>query len=43
MYMDKSFYKNLDRNIIKRRKQLGLTQEQLANELVISLNFMRKI
>ena len=37
------FYKNLGRNIKARRKVLGLTQQQLADKMDISLNFMGKI
>ena len=41
--MDKDFYYKLGENIKRRRKELGLTQQQLADELDISLNFMGKI
>ena len=41
--MDKFFYKNLGKNIKKRRKELGLTQQELADLMNISLNFMGKI
>ncbi len=41
--MDKGFYHKLGENIKRRRKELGLTQQQLADELDISLNFMGKI
>lgn len=41
--MKNSFYENLGINIKKRRKQLGLTQQELADKLGISLNFMGKI
>ena len=37
------FYKYLGRNIKFRRKELGLTQQQLADKINISLNFMGKI
>lgn len=37
------FYKQLGLNISKRRKELGLTQQELAEKLNISLNFMGKI
>lgn len=41
--MNLDFYKNLGRNIKVRRKKLGLTQQQLADKMNISLNFMGKI
>lgn len=41
--MNADFYKNLGKNIKKRRKELGLTQQELADKLNISLNFMGKI
>lgn len=41
--MDKDFYKLLGKNIKNRRKQLGYTQQELADKLGISLNFMGKI
>lgn len=41
--MTKSFYQNLGKNIKKRRKEIGLTQQELADRLGISLNFMGKI
>ena len=41
--MSYDFYKNLGRNIKARRKVLGLTQQQLADKMDISLNFMGKI
>lgn len=41
--MQDDFYKNLGKNIKKRRKELNLTQQQLADCLGISLNFMGKI
>ncbi len=41
--MKELFYKNLGKNIKKRRKELGLTQQELADKLGISLNFMGKI
>ena len=37
------FYKKLGKNIKKRRKELKLTQEQLAEKLNMSLNFVGKI
>lgn len=37
------FYKELGKNIKKRRLELGLTQQELAEKLNISLNFMGKI
>jgi len=41
--MDRDFYKLLGKNIKNRRKQLGYTQQELADKLGISLNFMGKI
>ena len=41
--MKELFYKNIGKNIKKRRKELGLTQQELADRLGISLNFMGKI
>ena len=41
--MKDDFYKKLGKNIKKRRKELNLTQQQLADCLGISLNFMGKI
>lgn len=41
--MNTDFYKKLGRNIKARRKELGLTQQQLADKMDISLNFMGKI
>ncbi len=41
--MNEVFYKNLGKNIKKRRKELGLTQQALADKMNISLNFMGKI
>lgn len=41
--MDKDFYYKLGENIKRRRKELGLTQQQPADELNMSLNFMGKI
>ena len=35
--MDKDFYKLLGKNIKNRRKQLGYTQQELADKLGISL------
>jgi len=37
------FYKELGKNIKKRRKELGLTQQELADRLDKSLNFIGKI
>ena len=42
-YMCEEFYKNLGRNIKKRRKSLNLTQQDLADILDMSLNFVGKI
>lgn len=41
--MNSDFYVLLGKNIKKRRKELGLTQQQLADKMEISLNFMGKI
>ena len=41
--MNSQFYVNLGKNIKMRRKELGLTQQQLADKMNISLNFMGKI
>ena len=41
--MCSEFYKKLGQNIKRRRKTLGLTQQQLADKMNISLNFMGKI
>ncbi len=38
-----SFYKILGKNIKTRRKALGLTQQELADKLDMSLNFVGKI
>ena len=41
--MNQDFYIKLGKNIKKKRKELGLTQQELADKLNISLNFMGKI
>ncbi len=41
--MQSDFYVKLGKNIKARRKKLGLTQQQLADKMDISLNFMGKI
>lgn len=41
--MNDNFYVNLGNNIRNRRKQLGLSQQELAEKINISLNFMGKI
>ena len=41
--MNENFYINLGKNIKYRRKELGYTQQELADILNISLNFMGKI
>lgn len=41
--MKDDFYKKVGKNIKKRRKELNLTQQELADYLGISLNFMGKI
>ncbi len=38
-----NFYKMLGKNIKTRRKELGLTQQELADKLNMSLNFVGKI
>ena len=37
------FYRNLGQNIKNRRKELGLTQQQLADKMNMSLNFVGTI
>ena len=41
--MKSDFYIKLGKKIKQRRKELGLTQQQLADKMNISLNFMGKI
>lgn len=41
--MVSEFYVELGKNIKKRRKELGYTQQELADKMKISLNFMGKI
>ncbi len=41
--MCSEFYKLLGKNIKARRKEIGLTQQELADKMEISLNFMGKI
>lgn len=41
--MDRNFYILLGNNIKQRRKALNLTQQQLADKLNLSLNFIGKI
>lgn len=41
--MRENFYKQLGKNIKKRRKELNLTQQELAARLGLSLNFIGKI
>ena len=38
-----NFYERLGRNIKRKRKIAGLTQQQLADKIGIGLNFMGKI
>lgn len=38
-----NFYKQLGKNIKERRKSLGYTQQQLADKMGLSLNFIGKI
>ena len=40
--MNYDFYKLLGKNIKDRRKKLGFTQQQLADKLILSWNFMGK-
>ena len=42
-YMNKDFYKLLGKNIKKYRKKSKLTQQEFADRLNISLNFVGKI
>ncbi len=42
-YMGDEFYIKLGKNIKKRRKEIGLTQQELAERLELSLNFIGKI
>lgn len=41
--MNNDFYLKLGKQIKQRRRQLGLSQQELAEKLGISLNFMGKI
>lgn len=41
--MNEDFYIKLGKNIKQRRKQIGLSQQALADKLDISLNFVGKI
>ena len=41
--MNKDFYKKLGSRIKAKRKNLNITQQQLADKVGISLNFMGKI
>lgn len=41
--MKSDFYIELGKKIKQRRKELSLTQQQLADKMNISLNFMGKI
>ena len=41
--MNKDFYKKLGENIKERRKQLGMTQQEIADKVDMSLNFIGKI
>lgn len=40
---NEEFYKHLGRNIRRQRDKMGMTQQELADKLGISLNFMGKI
>ena len=42
-YMHESFYKLLGKNIKARRMECHLTQQELADKLNMSLNFVGKI
>ncbi len=41
--MNSNFYKNLGKNIKIKRKELDLSQQELADKAGISLNFIGKI
>ena len=41
--LNDNFYENLGINIKKRRKELNLSQQQLADRCNLSLNFIGKI
>lgn len=41
--MKTDIYKSLGKNIKKRRRELGLTQQDLADEINKGLNFVGKI
>ena len=41
--MREAFYNHLGKNIKKRRNELNLTQQELADRLGLSLNFIGKI
>lgn len=41
--MNNDFYLKLGKQIKQRRRQLGLSQQELAEKLGISLNFIGKI
>lgn len=41
--MEQEFYINLGKNIKARRKFLNLTQQELADKLNMSLNFVGKV
>ena len=41
--MQKTFYKLLGKNIKARREECNLTQQELADKLNLSLNFVGKI
>ena len=41
--MHESFYKLLGQNIKKKRKEYNMTQQELADRLGLSLNFVGKI
>jgi len=41
--MEQEFYRNLGKNIKARRKFLNLTQQELADKLDMSLNFVGKV
>lgn len=41
--MNARIYKNLGKNIKKRRQELGYTQQELADKIGMGLNFVGKI
>ncbi|MCD7878376.1 MAG: helix-turn-helix transcriptional regulator [Candidatus Gastranaerophilales bacterium] len=41
--MDTEIYKKIGKNIKKRRKELGYTQQELADKIGKGLNFLGKV